>query len=188
MQTALQITFHQMAPIPAIEDDVRGWVDELETFFDRMVSCRVRIDAPHHHQRQGRLYHVGIEIGVPGDRLVVNRSPDEHAAHEDAGVAVRDAFKAARRELEDYVRRMRGDVKQHVAPPHGHVVHLAPSREYGRLEATDGREIYFHHNSVIGGIDRLRLGTEVRYHEEPGDNGPQASTVEPIGEHGHHTG
>jgi len=188
MQIPLQVTFHQLEPSPALEAQVRSWVDELETFFDRMISCRVLIEAPHHHQHQGRLYRVRIEIGVPGDSLVVTRSPDEHAAHEDAHVAVRDAFRAARRELEDYVRRMRGDVKQHVGPPHGRVVHLEPNLEYGRIATDDGREIYFHRHSVTGGIERLRLDTEVRFHEEPGDKGPQASTVEPIGEHGHHTG
>jgi cold shock CspA family protein len=187
MQTSLQITFHQMPSSPALEDDVRGWVDELETFFDRMISCRVLIEAPHRHQHQGRLYRVRVEIGVPGDHLVVSRSPDEHAAHEDAHVAVRDAFREAKRELEDYVRRMRHDVKKHVGPPHGRVAHLEPNLEYGRISTDDGRDIYFHRNSVIGGIERLHIDTEVRYHEEAGDEGPQASTVEPIGEHGHHT-
>lgn len=186
MQTPLQITFHQMGPSPALEDLVRQWVDELETFFDGLISCRVFIEAPHHHHHQGRLYRVRIELGVPGDRLVVGRSPDEHGAHEDAQVALRDAFKAARRELEDYVRRLRGHVKLHVGPPHGRVIHLEPGLGYGRIETDDGREVYFHRNSVIGGIERLSLGAEVRFHEEPGDKGPQASTVEPIGEHGHH--
>ena len=187
MQTSLQISFHQMPPSQTLKDDVRHSVDELETFFDRMISCRVVIEAPTHHQHHGGLYRVRIEIGVPGDHLVVTRSPDEHAAHEDAHVAVRDAFKEARRELEDYVRRTRGDVKKHVGPPHGRVVHLEPNLEYGRITTDDGRDIYFHRNSVIGGIERLRLQTEVRFHEEAGDKGPQASTVEPIGEDGHHT-
>jgi len=109
MQTALQITFRHLPPSPALETQVRSSIDELETFFDGIVSCRVSIDAPHHHQHQGGLYRIGIDIGVPGDRIVVGRSPDEHSAHEDAHVALRDAFRAARRQLEDYVRRLRGD-------------------------------------------------------------------------------
>ncbi len=186
MQTSLKITFLHMAPSPALEEDVRRCVDELETCFERMISCRVVIEAPHHHQHHGGLYGVRLEIGVPGHRLMVTRSPDHHAVHEDGHVAVRDAFRAARRELEDHARRIRGEVKRHVGPPHGRVVHLEPSLAYGRISTADGREIYFHRNSVIGGIERLRLEGEVRYHEEPGDKGPQASTVEPIGEHGHH--
>jgi cold shock CspA family protein len=183
MQTPLQIMFHQMPPSPVLESDVRGWVDELERFFDRVVSCRVLIETPHHHHHQGRLYRVRIEIGVPGEHIVVGRSPDEHAAHEDPHVAVRDAFRAARRQLEDYVRKQRGDVKTHIAPPHGRIIHLAPDLEFGRIATEDDREVYFHRNSVIGGIERLRLGAEVRFHEEAGVQGPQASTVELVGSH-----
>ena len=186
MQTPLQITLRGIPPTPTLEARVREWVDELETFFDGIVSCRVSIEAPHRHHHQGRLYRVRIEIGVPGERIVVGRSPDEHAAHADPYVALRDTFRAARRQLEDYVRRLRGDVKSHAAPPHGRIVHLEPDLEYGRLATEDGREIYFHRNSVIGGIEHLALGAEVRFHEEEGNEGPQATTVEPIGVHGHH--
>jgi len=186
MQIPLQITFHHGPPSRALEANIRQLVDELETFFDGIVSCRVSIEAPNHHHHQGQLYRVHIEIGVPGTHIIVGRSPDEHAAHADAYIALRDAFRAARRQLEDYVRHLRGDVKSHVAPPHGRVVHLEPDLGYGRLATEDGREVYFHRNSVIGGIERLQLGAEVRFHEEPGDKGPQASTVEPIGQHGHH--
>ena len=188
MQLPLQITFHQLPPSPALEADVRRSVDELEKFFDRIISCRVSIEAPHRHHHLGRLYRVCVEIGVPGEHIVVRRSPDEHAAHFDPHVAVRDAFREARRQLEDYARRMRGAVKAHVRPLHGRVVHIEPGLEYGRIETEDGRDIYFHRNSVIGGIEHLEIGTEVRLHEEQGVEGPQATTVERIGEHGHHVG
>jgi cold shock CspA family protein len=188
MQMPPQISFHQLDPSPALAADVKKWVDELERFFDRIISCRVSIEAPHRHHHQGRLYRVRIEIGVPGEHIVVRRSPDEHGAHADAYVAVRDAFREARRQLEDYARRMRGDVKSHAAPLHGRITHIEPDLEFGRIATEDGRDVYFHRNSVIGGIERLEAGTEVRFHEEPGAKGPQATTVEPIGEHGHHVG
>jgi cold shock CspA family protein len=186
MQTPLRITFHQLLPSPVLEARVRAHVDELETFFEGIVTCRVSIEAPHRHHHQGRLYRVHIEIGVPGEQIVIDRSPDEHAAHADPYVAVRDAFRAARRKLEDYARRLRGDVKSHAGPPHGRVAHLEPDLEYGRIASDDGREIYFHRNSVPGGIERLAVGSEVRFHEVQGNKGPQASTVEPIGAQGHH--
>ena len=116
MQTPLQITFHQLPPSPALEADVRARVDELATFFDRIVSCRVLIEAPHNHHHQGQLYRVRIELGVPGERIVVGRSPDEDGAHGDPYVAVRDAFRAARRQLEDHVRRLRPTATPPVAP------------------------------------------------------------------------
>jgi cold shock CspA family protein len=186
MQIPLQVTFHDLSPSPTLEARIREWVEELETLFDGIVSCRVAIELPHRHHQHGDLYRVRIEIRVPRDRIVVGRSPHEHAAHEDPDVALRDAFRAARRALEDYARHLRGDVKSHAAPPHGRIVHLEPDLEYGRLSTGDGRELYFHRNSVIGGIECLALGAEVRFHEERGDKGPQASTVEPIGAHGHH--
>lgn len=186
MQTQLQITFRQMPSSPALEADIRRRAEQLEEFFDRIISCRVLIEAPHHHQHQGRLYRVRVELGVPGEHIVVGRSPDECAAHADAHVAVRDAFRATRRQLEDHVRRRRGDVKAHASPPQARVSHLEPDLTHGRLATDDGREIYFHRNSVVGGIEQLQIGTEVRFREESGTQGPQASTVEPIGQHGHH--
>jgi ribosome-associated translation inhibitor RaiA len=107
MQTPLQITFHQLPPSAALEADVRSRVAELEQFFDRIVSCKVLVETPHRHQHQGRLYRVRIELGVPGQHLVVGRSPDQDGAHEDAYVAIHDAFRAARRQLEDYVEQRR---------------------------------------------------------------------------------
>jgi ribosome-associated translation inhibitor RaiA len=114
MQTPLQITFRHFPPSPALESDLRSRVADLERVFDRITSCRVLVEAPHHHQQQGQVFRVRIEIAVPGEQLVVGRSPDGHAAHEDPYVAARDAFRAAHRQLEDYARRRRGEVKTHV--------------------------------------------------------------------------
>jgi ribosome-associated translation inhibitor RaiA len=115
MQSPPQITFHQLPPSEALEAHIRDRIDDLETLFDGIVSCRVSIDGPHRHH-QGGLFRARIELGVPGDRIVVGRSPDENAAHVDAHLAVRDAFRAARRQLDDYVRRRHGDVKSHAGP------------------------------------------------------------------------
>ena len=87
----------------------------IQRFFDGIVSCRVSIEAPHRHQHQGGLYRVTVDIGAPGAHIVVGRSPDAHAAHADPYVALRDAFRAARRRLQGYARRLRGDVKSHGA-------------------------------------------------------------------------
>lgn len=187
MQIQPQVSFHHLPASPAVESDVRQRIDDLDKFYDRITSCRVTVEAPEGHHHQGGLFRVRIDLGVPGEHIVVGQSPDRDGAHEDVYVAVRDAFAAVRRRLEDHVRRARGDVKSHHAPPHGRVVHLEPDLGYGRLAAADGRQIYFHRNSVIGGIDRLRVGSEVRFHEEAGNDGPQASSVETVGEHGHHT-
>jgi ribosome-associated translation inhibitor RaiA len=115
MQVPLQITFHEIPASETVENDVRRSVDELEKFCDRIVSCRVSIDAPHRHHHQGRRYRVLVDLGVPGTHLVAGRSPDEDAGHEDVYIAIRDSFRAVTRQLEDYVRQRRGEVKLHAA-------------------------------------------------------------------------
>ena len=114
MQIPLQIAFHQLPPSPALEYVIRQRAEELDALFGGIISCRVAVESPHRHHHQGQLYRVCIEIGVPGERIVVDRSPDEHAAHADAHLAVRDAFRAARRRLEEHVRR-----QQRHAEPRG---------------------------------------------------------------------
>jgi cold shock CspA family protein len=97
-------------------------------------------------------------------------------------LAINDAFKETARRLEDYVRLRRGQVKERVGPPRGRVVKILPGEGYGFLEDEEGREIYFHRNSVLdGAFSRLEVGTEVRFAEEPGEKGPQASSVAVIG-------
>ncbi|MFQ5792820.1 MAG: cold shock domain-containing protein, partial [Acidobacteriota bacterium] len=119
---------------------------------------------------------------LPGEELVVSRNPADHAAHEDVYVAVRDAFDEVRRQLEDCVRRRRGHLKRREGLPRARVRRLFKENGYGFLETIDGREIYFHRNSVLRNrFDLLKVGTEVRFSEEKGEKGPQASTVEMIG-------
>lgn len=184
MQVPLRITFQDMDPSPAAEARIRERVEALDELLPNIVSCRVAVKASAERHRQGRLYHLHIELTVPGREIVVKRDPPEHHAHEDILVAVRDAFDAARRQLEDYARRVRVDVKVHETPLHGCVTHLFP--EYGFIESSDGQQIYMHRNAVLDGkYDVLCIGDEVRYtlHEGEGDKGPQASTVIAIGKH-----
>src|SRR5205807_7211826 len=111
MQMPLEIEFRNMEPSEAVEQDIRRHAEQLEEFCDRITSCRVVFEAPHRHHRKGKLYHVRIVTSVPQEQLVVDREPHENHAHEDAHVSIRDAFKAMRRKIEDYVREKRGDVK-----------------------------------------------------------------------------
>ncbi len=182
MQVPLTISFRNMEPSMSIEADIREKAAKLETFFDRITSAHVVVDTPHRRHREGKLHHVRIDLHVPGREIVVNREPAEHHAHEDAYVAIRDAFDAARRQLEDYVREMRGTVKAHEPPGQGQIVRLHPDDGYGFIGTADGREVYFHRNSLVGGdFDRLHAGDTVRFSEEPGEQGPQAATVHRVG-------
>ena len=182
MQLPLQITFRHMEPSPAVEAKVRERADKLERFFDQITACRVAVEAPHRHHHQGTLYQVRVDLTVPGEELVVSRDPGLNHGHEDVYVAVRDAFDAAERRLEEYARRQRREVKTHEEPPHGRIIEMLPAEDYGRILTTDGREVYFHRHSVVDGdFDRLEVGEEVRFSEEQGAQGPQASTVHVLG-------
>lgn len=183
MQIPVQITFRDIPGSAAVEDNIREHAAKLERFFDRVTRCRVVVEAPHRHHHQGKLYHVRVDLTVPGSELVVNREPHEHHAHEDVYVAIRDAFLAAGRQLEEFARKHRHHVKTHEEAPAARVVRLFADQGYGFVATSDGREIYFHKNSVVdGGFTNLAVGTEVRVVVAEGEsiNGPQASTVQVI--------
>lgn len=206
----LQITFKGVEPSEAIEAQVRAAAEKLDEFYHDIMGCRVLVEIPHKHHRKGKQYHVRIDLTVPGSEFVIRRSPklltdtptrfpkapddvaleesrelSKHAVHDDIQLSIRDAFDAARRKLQDYARRRRGVVKLHEGSPHGRVAKLFPDEGFGFLETADGREIYFHENSVIdSGFGALEIGTEVHFAEEQGDKGPQATTVRPVSHHG----
>jgi cold shock CspA family protein len=93
-------------------------------------------------------------------------------------VAIREAFHAARRRLEDHARRKRVDVKTHEPMPQARVTKLFPAESYGYIETPDGREVCFHSNSVLKDrFKSLKIGSKVGFTEEAGEKGPQASTV-----------
>jgi cold shock CspA family protein len=173
MQLPLQITAHDFPLSAAMEAEIRERAARLDTYYEGIMRCRVVVAAPVGHHHRGGPYNVRIDLTVPGAELVVNRQADEELP-----VAIRDAFDAMRRRLEDYVRHQRGAVKTHEAASQARVSKLFRAEGYGFLETPEGREIYFHCNSVLPpGFDHLAVGTEVRFAEEQGIEGPQASTV-----------
>ncbi len=206
MKIPLQITYRHMEATSAIEDNIREKAAKLDELHDGIMGCRVTIEAPHHHHRKGIAYVVRIDLTVPGGELVINRQPkrlvpkktngkaepdkdfaeshepSKHAAREDLYVAIRDAFNAAGRKLQDHARRRRGNVKVHEALPVARIASLFPMEDHGFLLTPDRREVYFHRNCVLApGFDRLEIGHEVYFAEELGEKGPQASTVRPAG-------
>ena len=117
-------------------------------------------------------------------QCVVDTLHGDAPQHEHALVAIRDAFDAAVRQIEDLAREMRDQVKEHVETDRGRVTKFLAGEDYGFIESAHGREIYFHRNAVIdGAFDRLKVGSEVAFVEEAGEKGAQASTVRLIGKH-----
>lgn len=192
----LQVTFRNVEPLAAMELRIRSEAAKLETFYDRIMGCRVSVESPHRHHREGSPYHVRIDLTVPGGELVVKHEPSvrtrarrsgetamkKHSEardpHKNLRQAISGAFKAAGRRLQDYARRQRGDVKHRESRPLANVSRLFRENGYGFLETPEGREIYFHRDSVLNrAFGRLKVGTSVSFAEEQGDKGPQASTV-----------
>lgn len=185
MQLPLQISFRQMEHSPALEATIRDKAARLDTFASHIMSCRVVVEFAGKHHMHGNQYNVRIDITLPGGEVVATREPGEHKEYKDIAIAIRDAFDSAARQLEDHVRRQRGDVKSHARMAHARVSKLMPAGDYGFLATPDGREIFFHRNSVLNdAFERLEVGMEVAFAEEQGERGPQASTVKLVGRHG----
>jgi cold shock CspA family protein/ribosome-associated translation inhibitor RaiA len=173
----LQIKLNEVADSPDVESYIRERAAHLDDFYESILTCRVILEAPVGHHRKGGPFEVKVDLDVPGAVITVNRQ-----SADDLHVAIRNAFDAAGRQLEDYARRQREEWVEPEKPPRGRVVRLFPEEGFGFLATEDDREVYFHRNSVLdGGFDELKTGDEVRFAEEEGDKGPQASSVIPAG-------
>jgi len=182
MQIAPQISFKGFEPSYILRKRVEERIGRLEQFYDRITSCRVVVDAPHRRGKTGRVYRVRIDITVPAGEIVVDHEPELNRAHEDAIVAVRDAFDAAQRRLEDHVRKLGGvHVKEHPIKTHGTVARVFAEEGYGFIRAEDGSEFYFDRDSVTGDDwTILDVDSKVRFREMAGDAGPYAVAVSVI--------
>lgn len=196
MQLTPTITFRGMEPSAALEADIRTRIAKLETYYHPIMGCRVIVEPGQRHHAAGNRYHVRIDLTVPTEEIVVAHDASLHGSAQDtdarkatkrgetdperkhARVAVREAFDIARRRLQDFARRQRGTVKIAARQPRGRIARLSPIDEYGYIEAEDGHDVYFQKSSVLHDMfDRLKVGSRVTFVEEPGEKGPQASTV-----------
>ncbi len=173
MKIPLHITFLNVPPSDAIEAEIRKRAEKLDLFSEHVMHCQVTVDAAGKHHTQGRLYEVRVDLTLPGTELAVSHVH----RHEDVFVVIRDAFEAAVRRLQDYVREQRGDVKTHEVPLHGHVTQLF-EEGYGFIETPDGREFYFQRDNVAyPDFDSIAVGTEVQFLEHVAAEGLQAKRV-----------
>jgi cold shock CspA family protein/ribosome-associated translation inhibitor RaiA len=180
MQVPLQMSFRKVRKNAEIEDLIRNQAAKLEQVCDHIVGCRIAIEKPQKHQKSGNPFRVRLDVTVPPEHeLVVSREASEGDLHEQLPTVVRNAFGAMRRQLRKLVEKQHGDIKTHPAQEIGGlVVRLFREQGYGFIKSPDGEEIYFHKNSLPGDeFNRLEVGTGVQWHQEEGNNGPQASTV-----------
>lgn len=185
METPLQIDLQGVDAKEQVHAAIIKHVAQLEERSGRLTAGRVVVKAPSGHHRTGGLYEISIHLALPDGREVnIGRTPQNDERYSKIEFALNDAFKRVRRQLQDQVRELQGQVKQHDGPPIGTVSELDPLGEFGLIETGDGREIYFHRNSVLNGeFAKVSVGSRVTFAEEVGDKGPQASTVKLMGKH-----
>ena len=182
MVLPVQITFQNLPVSSALESVIRARAAKLDRYHPRIMACRVSVMATTHRHHKGNLYNVRIDVTVPGAELSIGKDHAEHHEDENVRIAIRCAFEEMRRQLQDCIRRQRGDVKTRLASPRGKVVRLFPKRGFGFIHTDDGRDVYFHENSVLRNHFRaLHIGSLVRFAEEDGYSGPQASSVSVAG-------
>jgi cold shock CspA family protein/ribosome-associated translation inhibitor RaiA len=186
LQVPLEIAFHNIESSAWAEQEIRARVADLQKLYDRLTSCRVRIDQ-RAKDRSGTIPPVvHIELGIPGrSDLVVSHEPDHllrKYRHPDLHKAINEAFRIAARQLVDLKGQRDGRSKDahHDAGNQslGQVAEITPEQDFGFLMTKEGGLLYFHRNSLLcGDFDRLERGDEVHYNEDMGDTGPIATKV-----------
>jgi cold shock CspA family protein/ribosome-associated translation inhibitor RaiA len=179
MRPILQVHYGNINKTPSIEDLIQKKVAKLQKVCADLTSCRVSIEKPQQHQRVGNPYRVRLDLKAPGKEFVTIRESSKGDMHDPLAKVIIDAFTAVRLQLKEYKERKQGEVKFHPEQQiQAIVVRLFPGEDYGFLKTFDGREIYFHRNSVFhDDFDRLEIGTAVRFNEEMGEKGPQATII-----------
>lgn len=176
MPVPMQITVKDIEETAAIENRLREKIEKLGKFYDNITFCRVTVEMPEKRKHQGNLFNIHIAIDVPEKEIIVKRELDE-----DLYVAMRDAFKDAVRQLEEYAHIQRGEVKTHQELLIGKVVRLFLEGGYGFIETPYGEEYYFSGtNMVHPPFEKLKIGDHVQFLEALGGDSLQATHVSTI--------
>ena len=186
MQAPIEIAFHNIEKADWAEDAIRDHVARLEQMFDRLTTCRVRVDQRANNSNNTIPPVVRIELSVPGHRdIVVAHEPDRLQRKfqaPDLHNAINEAFRIAERRLGQFKDQLRDRTAagRHEAANEmlGQIVEITPVQDFGFLLTASGGLLYFHRNSVLtGDFDRLEVGDRIHYVEEMGDTGPIATKV-----------
>lgn len=191
MEIPMEVSFRGVERTHAIEKLIAEQAQKLEQVHDHIMSVRVSVEKPQEHLSSGSPYRVRIIARVPpGHDLVAARLEGEGDMHDPLDKVVREAFHALWRQVKEIAQRQRGDMKKHPAQESAGIVSkIFKDEGYGFILAAEGHEVYFHRNSVLhNDFERLEEGTGVRYLQETGQDGPQASTVDIVDKPGFRRG
>ncbi|HWU43624.1 MAG TPA: HPF/RaiA family ribosome-associated protein, partial [Bdellovibrio sp.] len=141
-----EIDFADFQSSTVITQKIEGKLEKLEKHFDRITSAHVTVRLPHRH-RNKHIYHIQVQVDIPGYTFIVNREPEMNYAHSDINVAIRDAFDKVKRKLDDFIEDRRERPHPVSGSQHGYVISYDPGNGFGFVAAEDGREIYFNSSS-----------------------------------------
>ncbi|MEJ2614634.1 MAG: HPF/RaiA family ribosome-associated protein [Ignavibacteriaceae bacterium] len=181
MQIPLEISYRDINKTYELEKLIREKTNKLEKVCDHITSCHIAIEKPQKYPDFGSPYRIRIDIRIPpGHEVVIKREPGDDNMNEPLYSIVREAFDAARRKTKEVCKIQNSKIKTHPAQETVAIVSELYSEDgYGFIKTVNGREIYFHKNSVLhNDFEKLKSGTSVRFFEEQGAKGPQASTVQ----------
>lgn len=181
MQVPLEIFYKDVTKTDAIEDLIQEKIAKLERMCDHIISCSIAVEKPNSTTRQRNPYRVRITMKVPpGHEIAVSKEPADNEKDDPLPTVIRNAFDAVERQLKKLVQMQREEVKKHPEQEvRAIVTRIFPDEGYGFIRTINGREIYFHRNSVVNeDFEKMQEGTGVRFFETEGDKGPQASTVQ----------
>lgn len=186
----LELTFHDVDRTAWVEEYIRRRVQRLERLADDIVWCRVAVEQPVRSRNTGNLYRVSIELSLPPNKdLVAAKERAIEDPHMQLRPLIKGTFEAMERQIKKTIERRRYDVKTHEEAPRGTVARVFPEEGYGFIRTGDGREVYFHRRAVLhDAFERLAIGTEVRFVDQPGEEGPQASSVQIVAKRGGRAG
>jgi cold shock CspA family protein/ribosome-associated translation inhibitor RaiA len=181
MQVPLEIAFHNVDKSAWVESQIRERVAKLDKIYKRLTACRVRVEASDREGHPDKLVTVRIEMSVPGKTLVVTNAPhrpQQRYRDPNNGIAIRDAFAAAERQLKAFKQQIGGEVKAHEEGFRGQITEIFPDADHGFILNNQGSSLYFHRNSMLSDdFDALKPGDPVHYIETVGDTGPIATKV-----------
>ncbi|WP_428390558.1 HPF/RaiA family ribosome-associated protein [Lichenicoccus sp.] len=185
MDRPLEIAFHNLQASQSLEAEIRERVARLEQRYKHLIGCRVTVEALHQQHQTGNTYEVHIVLSLPGRDLAVSHEPHharERYAKPDIRTTVRDAFKAAERQLESFKGLQRVDASGPSGSAlAGQVAQLIPGEDHGFILNNVGTQLYFHRDSLTNAsIEDLEVGQAVHYVETQGDAGPVASKVRAV--------
>ena len=179
MQLPIEISYRGVAKSDEIETLVRDKAARLDKFCDHISRCDIIIEQPNHAHHSGNVFRVRIDVTVPPHHeLIADEKPGKHDMHEPLVKVVGDAFRNMERQLKELTAKQHHKVKHHEDGPHAMVSKIFAADGYGFITDMQGRDVYFHRDSLKNGdFDHLKVGTEVRFDEVSNESGAHATSV-----------